>query len=213
MTFQRTLPWLRHTTQMNPSATWQPTVEHRDVYILDRFNAFYGRYNLTNNSLTVAANRQTLKNMLIAAATHVDADADGLPDDWEIAQFSDLSQGPNSLAPNGSSVLFTFAFSQQKAALDEKAEATCRIEPAGPNEPFLVCTFRRRQGLRGGIIYNLIVSDDLETWTSASGQFAELSPPVPLYDGSGTELVTLGQSQPFAAAPPRRVFRVRVGLP
>jgi hypothetical protein len=46
-----------------------------------------------------------------------------------------------------------------------------------------------------------------------AGDFVEPEPPVPLYDGTGTERVTLRQTQPLSLAAPHRAFRVRVSSP
>ena len=48
-------------------STWQVTF--RDVVILDQDNVIVGEFNLTQNNLSSAANRETLKAMLVAAAT------------------------------------------------------------------------------------------------------------------------------------------------
>jgi hypothetical protein len=44
-------------------------VTYRDVYILDRENALYAVYNLTDHPLSSDANREELKALLRAAGT------------------------------------------------------------------------------------------------------------------------------------------------
>jgi hypothetical protein len=143
----------------------------------------------------------------------VDVDGDSLPDDWEQVHFGNLSADPDGLAADGSSLLFTFAFAQQPSALDGNAEPICRLESSASNDWFLAFSYRRREGLVGGISYAVESSDDLHTWSAAAGDFVEPEPPVPLYDGTGTERVTLRQTQPLSLAAPHRAFRVRVSSP
>jgi len=66
MTSGRTLPWLQDTTTANVWASW--AVTYRDVFILNGENVPVAVYNLTEHDLSVSANYDTLKKMMIDAA-------------------------------------------------------------------------------------------------------------------------------------------------
>lgn len=67
----RTTPWLQDTAGANGQKVWaekwRPT--YRDVVILDENNVKIAAYNLTVHDLSRAANFDTLKTLLIDAAT------------------------------------------------------------------------------------------------------------------------------------------------
>lgn len=60
------LPILQDTPLANVWTSWGAT--WRDVYILDGNNRLVSVYNLTEHDLSVAENRDTLRQMLIDAA-------------------------------------------------------------------------------------------------------------------------------------------------
>lgn len=62
----RDIPWLQDTAEVNAWLAWD--VVYRDVVILDRDNVKVGVYNLTTYDLSVPANYDALKTMLIEAA-------------------------------------------------------------------------------------------------------------------------------------------------
>jgi hypothetical protein len=208
----RTLPWMRpHSAATDPASSWQAV--YRDVIIIDRYNNRRAVYNLTLHPIDGALNpnRAELKQILIGIATHTDSDGDSLPDDWEVAQLGGLDLSPASVLPNGESVLTTFAFCQNAGALNPLAQAECRIEPDGGDE-FLTLRFRRRVGLAGGLTYRVEQTGDFLTWTDAENDLVAIAPPVPMFDGTGTELVALRLNQPVTALP-LRSLRIRLSLP
>jgi hypothetical protein len=62
ITAGRVLPWLQETAQQDAWGDWGVT--YRDVVILDSLNVIVDVYNLTEHDLSVAGNRETLKQKL-----------------------------------------------------------------------------------------------------------------------------------------------------
>ena len=63
----RNIPWLQDTLDQNVWGAWQVT--WRDVIVLDEDNEIVAVFNLTQNSLSVPANYDSLKSILRDAAT------------------------------------------------------------------------------------------------------------------------------------------------
>jgi hypothetical protein len=63
----RFIPLLQDTVEVDSWTAWQ--VEYRDVIILDRDNIPVGVFNLTDHDLSMMGEYETLKNMLIDAAS------------------------------------------------------------------------------------------------------------------------------------------------
>lgn len=63
----RFIPLLQDTVEVDAWGAWQ--VEYRDVIILDRDNIPVGVFNLTEHDLSMMGEYETLKNMLIDAAS------------------------------------------------------------------------------------------------------------------------------------------------
>ena len=61
------LPLLQDTEGTLAWAMWN--VQYRDIVILDPFNGYYDTFNLTDNTLSDPEVVETLKALLIAAAT------------------------------------------------------------------------------------------------------------------------------------------------
>ena len=88
------LPWLQDNSVAGVwSTVWG--VRYRDVKILNAKGELYATYNLTDFDLSVAANYNTLKGLMLAAAAATDSDNDGLPDAWEELMLGGLGQGPD----------------------------------------------------------------------------------------------------------------------
>ena len=62
----RDIPWLQDTAAQDTWGLWG--VAYRDVVILDGDNEVYSVFNLTTNSLSVPANYDALKALLVQAA-------------------------------------------------------------------------------------------------------------------------------------------------
>ena len=60
-------PWLQDTSAQNVWNRWEVT--WRDVIVLDSNNEVAGIYNLTDHSLAVAANYDSLKALLVKVAS------------------------------------------------------------------------------------------------------------------------------------------------
>jgi hypothetical protein len=67
MTDGRTLPWLQDVPAQDVWTLWDVT--WRDVVILDEDNQVVGVYNLTDHDLSLPANYDELKAMLVQATT------------------------------------------------------------------------------------------------------------------------------------------------
>lgn len=63
----RFIPLLQDTAEVDAWTAWQ--VEYRDVIILDRDNVPVGVFNLTDHDLSMMGEYETLKGMLIDAAS------------------------------------------------------------------------------------------------------------------------------------------------
>src|SRR5262245_60276906 len=63
----RSIPWLQDVLATNVWLLWQVT--YRDVIILDDQNMLVSIYNLTSNDLQVPANYDTLRGLLVDAAS------------------------------------------------------------------------------------------------------------------------------------------------
>ena len=87
---ERSLPWLQDSEEAGQWASWDAV--WRDVRIVNARGELAGVYNLTPNDLGVPTNRETLKQLIMENAIQtVDADGDGLWDDWEQIYLGDLA--------------------------------------------------------------------------------------------------------------------------
>ena len=66
ITAGRTLPWLQDTPTANVESTWQ--AGYRDVIVVDSKNFPLQAFNLTDNDLSVPANFDALKKLLVDTA-------------------------------------------------------------------------------------------------------------------------------------------------
>ena len=199
---QSTLPWLQDTSAQKVWSTWG--VIYRDVRILDPQNRLVGTFNLTDNDLTIAANRATLKAMLIEAARLVDTDNDRLPDDWEAVYFGNLdATGDQDADSDGASNLNEFCFgSNPTNALSRPNLRISYTLSGGLRRP--VMTYRRHSG--GAFGYGIEASADLTPWSDAD-PLSSITV-TPLFDGTGTATVTAVLDWPIAS-PANRLFRLR----
>jgi hypothetical protein len=211
----RQLSWVRENAQFRPWQTWRVPVASRpaqqivwrDLVILDENNEFYAVQSLTDESLTVPANRQALTNVLKAAASITDVDIDGLPDKWEIATYGSIEAEPDQLTPQGQPNLLAYAFGYPTTGSAELLDPKFEIVIAD-GKPCLQWRFRRRLGLAGRdlIEYRPERAADLRAWDDAGWTEASRFNP---WDGSGTEIVEL--RSPIGAGSPDRGFsRLRI---
>jgi hypothetical protein len=192
MTAGRTLPWLQDTAQAAVWTNWN--VLYRDFRILDSQNRLYAIYNLTQHDLAVAANRDTLKQLLLQAAQTVDSNRDGLPDDWQLQYFGSLSSGPQA-DPDGDGLdnFAEYAFGTNPADPRSLPTIRARLSGTGPQRSFTF-TFRRRAG--SALDYVIETSPDLKQWSTNDITLRLLQGPRNLFDGTGTSEVTYSLSSP-----------------
>jgi hypothetical protein len=201
----KTLTWVREDAANRPMIDWrvpvpsrpQQEVQYRDAIILDSNNEFAAVQNLTDQPLTVAANRQAFTELLVQATTAVDSDADGLPDGWESDVFGDLAAGPETACPSGVPALLAYAFGQDPQLLSAGDAPLRAVEVVpGPGGLHLSLTFRARLGLEGGQLhYAPAASSDGQSWSTDPVGWVEVGRIDP-YDGSGCELVTVRTAEP-----------------
>jgi hypothetical protein len=207
------LSWIRdHNTAVGgpspASITTAWSVSYRDVFILDPLNGKIEVYNLLTNDLTVAANKQTLKNKLIAAATPADTDNDKLPDYWEQWAFGTLSRNAATTGPDGLPALLHYAHGNTAPGSG--------VLPGLPRIVFLQdisgmgvsVVWTQRRGTAFGLTMTPEFSTALASWTTTGHGFQDWSVR-PLYDGSGGEIVEWHSTLPN----PFRFARVRTAVP
>ncbi len=201
------LPWLQDTAAQRVWANWQAA--YRDVLILDAFNRPIARDNLSSHDLGQTQYRNALKAALLSAAVPVDADADGLPDVWELGWFGNLASTPTSdVDGDGVDSLTEFTFgSSPTSAISVPTFQPLVARPAG--RQVLAMIFRRF----GGSAAELVVetSRDLVTWTSSPTEVFRSGPARNLYDGVGG--MEVRYQQPIGAADrPATFMRARAVL-
>jgi hypothetical protein len=221
MTNGRTLTWVRETMQYQPTKTWHVPDNsnglpfYRDVVILDAQNAFADVYHLAITPLdgtdpNYLAHRSMLKAKLVAAATHVDVDRDGLSDLWEMESYGHLNADASTPAANGESALACYSSGQDPRTPNSQFAPTpgSQVIDSRRHATF---TFRRRLGKAGGLRCVPDVSSTLIQWAPALDSFINESVVNP-YDGTGTEIVTLRALDPMESLPNLWV-RLRVFIP
>jgi hypothetical protein len=198
MTAGRTLPWLQDTVQDAVWTNWN--VIYRDFRILDSQNRLYAVYNLTDHDLTQATNRETLKQMLLQAAQSVDANHDGLPDDWQAHYLENLAAGPLD-DPDGDGVnnFSEFAFGTNPADRKSALALRASISVVGSNQ-VLTVRFRRRAG--SVLNYLIETSSDLKQWNTNAANLNLTQLPQTLFDGSGTAEVVYTLTSPAGSQSP-----------
>jgi hypothetical protein len=204
MTAGRTLPWLQDTIQDGVWTRWN--VVYRDFRILDSQNQLYAVYNLTDHDLSDPANRDALKQLLLQAAQSVDSNKDGLPDDWQLQYFGNLSAGP--LADPDADGLDNFAeFAFGTNPNDPASALPLRASLSGAgDQQTLTITFRRRAGAI--LDYFIESSPDLKQWSASAANVLLLQPPRNLFDGTGTSEAAYSLTSP-AIIQPAGFLRVR----
>lgn len=131
-----------------------------------------------------------------------DTRSNGIPDDWEVANGLDLGTAPTGgLAPNGSSLLLSYAFDADPNSPADSTQPVTSMAPDG----FLV-TFIRRQN-EPGLLYEIEGSYDLVHW-STDNVISQLAAPPEPNAVRQTERVTYRVG---SSVPATRLFtRIRV---
>lgn len=190
------LSWVRDNAQINVKLAWG--VNYRDTIILNPLNGKVEVYNLSTYNLTVPANKAALKAKLVAAATPVDSDNDGLPDYWETLAYSGLERMPVPGLKGGPAPLLEYAHCSPLPPAGGL--------PGGPqwvrvqdekNQWVMALRWTQRRGTAFGLTFTPEFSSDLGMWISEGHGYQRWSVH-PLYDGSGGEVV---EWRPLVSAP------------
>ena len=185
VTSERTLAWLQDREDASVWDNWH--VGYRDVFILDSQNRLRAVFNLTEHDLSEAGNRAELKQLFLRTAQAVDSDGDGLPDDWELRYFGDLSPKPNEDTDGDGIDNFTeFAFGTNPTDPNSYTSFKPSMVSRG-QQSFLSTTFRRRAG--AVLDYFIETSPDLVSWSRSTTEIVESLPKI-RFDGTGTSEVT-----------------------
>ena len=175
------LPWLQDTAQANVWSLWD--IAYRDLVILDSSNRVAGILNLTLNDLSLAANRDRLKEMLRRAANSGDIDGDKLPDHWEHRSFGDLAARPDQDNDgDGFNNLLELAFGTNPKDAVSFPRTTLTFSSS---KQFRV-SFDRWAG--SGFDYLVETSTNLLQWTDSAVNLRSTT--ANLYDGTGRSRAT-----------------------
>jgi len=196
--------WLRDTTTANVQTSWGAS--YRDVVILDPLNNKIESYNLTTYPLTTEANRATLKNKLIAAATPADTDNDRLPDYWEQWAWGTLSRNGATAGTDGGKTLLHWAHCSTAPATGIIAGLPGMA--VYPSDGTLSVFYTRRRGTAFGLTVTPEFSTTLTSWPPTGHGYEEWSVRT-LYDGSGGETVEWHATVPL----PFPYVRIKAVLP
>ncbi|MCC6234361.1 MAG: hypothetical protein IT580_17095 [Verrucomicrobiales bacterium] len=194
------LPWLQDTTAAEVWTRWQ--IAYRDVLVVDAFNRPLLRDNLTSHDLGQPQYYNALKAALLAAAVPADTDADGLPDDWELGWFGNLSPTPTSDEDgDGADSLSEFTFGSSPASAASVPTFLPVVARPGGSQ-VLAMVFRRFVGSAAELVVE--TSSDLVTWSSGPTEVFRSGTVRNLYDGVGGAEVRY--QQPSGAANRPAVF-------
>lgn len=187
------LVWLQDTAAQSVWNRWSAT--YRDVFILDSRNQVYAVFNLTQHDLGDPQNREQIKSLFLDAARIVDTDHDGLPDDWEQANFGDLAPRPSDDTDgDGVDNFFEYAFGTNPHNPNSKSSFRVTVSASGPDR-FCTVTFRRRAGSH--VKYILETSADLNQWSSSPAAIRLIEAFRNSFDGTGTGETTIALTTPI----------------
>jgi hypothetical protein len=183
MTAGRNLPLLQNTASQNVWSRWG--VVYRDVRILDAQNRLHGVFNVTTKDLGIAANREALKAIFLAAARASDSDADKLPDVWEQKYFGGLTISPREDSDgDGFDQLTEFVFGSDPTNSNSRPALVAGFTSTGR----YTVTVRRWAGSLFDYLVN--TSSNLTEWSADSNDIIAEGEPRVLFDGTGTSEIT-----------------------
>jgi hypothetical protein len=147
------------------------------------------------SGLSNPANRTALKGILIQAATLLDSDGDGLPDQWEQKYLGGLASKPTD-DPDGDGFDNRTEFAWGTDPADPKSKPRLAYGITGDGR-FFVSYYRW-----GGGVFNYLMeaSSDLKTWDGTSLSVLYGSPQN-LYDGSGRSQMIFYPTQQVKSYP------------
>ncbi len=196
MTNGRTLPWLQDVEDQSVWSFWNAA--WRDVFILNSQNQVVSVFNLTDHRLESSANRDALKQIFLQAATMVDTDGDGLPDDWETKYFGHLhaARGEDTDG-DGIDNFSEYAFGSDPRDPKSRPATTSRFITRNSRRYFEV-KFRQRAGSL--LDYSVETSPDLFGWTTNPTDTLAPQPTRNLFDKTGCVEATYWLTLPQAGA-------------
>ncbi len=180
-----TFPWLQDMANVDAWTLWKANKD--DVFIVDGSGCQQGLFPLSQYDLTNPQNRETLKQMLLAAAVVRDTDGDQLPDDWGQQYFGASAVKPGEDPDGDGRDNFTeYAFGTHPK--DPRSATPLRVvlRSVGSQRELSI-VFHRRAG--SVLDYTIEISTDLVHWTPVDATVATVSAPRNLYDGTGTSEV------------------------
>jgi hypothetical protein len=194
MTGGRNLPLLQNTASQNVWSRWG--VVYRDVRILDAQNRLQGVFNVTSQDLAIAANREALKAIFLAAARASDSDADKLPDVWEEKYFGGLTISPSQDSDgDGFDQMTEFVFGTDPTNSNSQPALVAGFTSTGR----FTVTFRRWAGSLFDYLVN--TSSTLAEWSAGSNDLIAEGEPRVLFDGTGTSEITFSLIRSKAEQP------------
>jgi hypothetical protein len=174
------------------------------VRILNPQNQLLSVYNLSTYDLAYPTNRATLKALFLDAARPVDSDHDGLPDDWEMIYFGNLSSTANQ-DNDGDEVENLAEFALGTNPTNALSRPTVQMDYTWVGSQFRPrIVYRRHSG--AAFQYRVEGSASLSSWITATGLAAPIV--TQHYDGSGTATVSTPLKLPLTW-PDLGFFRVR----
>jgi len=186
LTLFYTLPWLQDTAMGPTWAAWKAV--WRDVQVVDAQNRLVGVFNLTSHDLGQEANRNTLKQMLLQAAVAKDIDKNGIADDWqEVMLREPLASPTQDFDKDGRPEFEEYAFGTDPR--DPLSLSSAQFAFQG-NGVLRVLKFSYRQRAGNAVQYTAQLSNDLAAWRDLYFEPKVIRTIKPLYDGTGTTLVT-----------------------
>jgi hypothetical protein len=203
MTALCTFPWLQDVASNNVWAVWQATKD--DLFIVDSLGRQQSLFRIGEHDLTYSTNRQTLYQLLLAAAVIRDSDGDHLPDDWRQKYFGAAAVKPSEDPDGDGRDNFTeYAFGTNPNDPKSALPMQVNVKTTGLQQDLSI-VFHRRAG--SVLNYYLESSTNLVQWSAITPSVATVSTPRNLFDGTGTSEVRVTLKP--APGDPQRWVRVR----
>ena len=176
----------------------------------------WNTFSVAASDRAVPANVTSVAHAIYFATAAGDADKDGLPDTWEMANGLDPfnSAGESGAAADidhdGLPNLLERAFARDPRAADAGGTVSANSE-LNPADGLSYLTVRHSRLIsRGSLRYIIEVSRDLVNWTSATASGEELEPAVPVGDGVSEIVATRIRPALSEEGNVARYVRVRV---
>ena len=158
---------------------------------------------ISGDTTANVARRNAIRDALRAAAAVTDTDADGLPDYWELDEYGSLTSA-NAATPTAGGLTALLAYATGQSTKATHGGHGIEFLMAGEE---LTLIFPRRLARRPALRYTLEISPTLADWTPYTGTISGYADG--RFDGTGTEIYSLGLIASEAVAPH---FRLRVSV-